>query len=167
MTKRSADVVLETIRDLCAQGEIATREAIRNATGLPMTTVDDRVSYLIDRDLVVRVRRGVFVLAPDWYPRRSIRKTMTADGAVTIEIGDQYILRLVAEENLALTCLPLRTQLARHHLMHDETAPRQLIVRPRTPGRDIKLTLLDDGRVQIEIGDCVVELAPNELRVLA
>lgn len=55
--------IFDTVCELHNLEQIVTREAVREATGLPLTTVDDRLAVLVDRGDILRVERGVFVPA--------------------------------------------------------------------------------------------------------
>lgn len=105
MTKRSStQVVLEALKDLYAQEQIATRETLAQVTGLTLSVVDDRVRALIDDGLAVRVQRGVFVPAETHPPARVISKMLLPDGTVKIDIGDQ-VLTLTPKEDRMLSQL--------------------------------------------------------------
>jgi hypothetical protein len=95
-------MVLDAIQDLHTKEQIVTRETLSAVTGLKMTIIDDRVSYLIDEGLVHRVQRGVFIPAPRHAPARIISKTVLPDGTIKIEIGDDHILTLTPRENRML-----------------------------------------------------------------
>ena len=68
--------MLEAIKDLHAQEQIVTRETLSDLTGLKLTVIDDRLSYLIDSGDIHRVQRGVFVPAPEHKPARIVSKTV-------------------------------------------------------------------------------------------
>ena len=105
MKKSNADLILEAIQDLHAQEQIVTRETLAEVCDLTMTTIDDRVAYLIDNGKVHRVQRGVFVPAPDHRPARMINKMILPDGTVKIEIGDDHVLTLTPREDRSLAAL--------------------------------------------------------------
>lgn len=100
--KSSTDMVLEAIHDLHAQEQIVTRETLTDITGLKLTVIDDRLSYLVDNGLIHRVQRGVFVPAPQHHPSRLITKTILPGGLVSIEIGDDHVIQLTPRENRML-----------------------------------------------------------------
>ena len=79
--------ILDTVQELHNLEQIVTREAVREATGLPLTTIDDRLATLVDRGEILRVERGVFVPAVRHPPARAISKTTLPDGSVKIEVG--------------------------------------------------------------------------------
>lgn len=100
MTKKpSTEVVLEAIEDLHSQEQIVTRETLSEVTGLKLTVIDDRISYLVDSGQIHRVQRGVFVPAPKHRPARIITKTILPGGMVSIEIGDDHVIQLTPREN--------------------------------------------------------------------
>lgn len=105
MKKSNTDIVLDAIKDLHAQEQIATRETLADLTGLKLTVIDDRVSHLIDNGLVFRVQRGVFVPAPEHRPMRIITKSVLPDGSSVIEIGDDHVVVLTPREARALGLL--------------------------------------------------------------
>ena len=74
--------ILDTVQELHNLEQIVTREAVREATGLPLTTIDDRLATLVDRGEILRVERGVFVPAVRHPPARAISKTTLPDGSV-------------------------------------------------------------------------------------
>jgi len=90
--------IFDTVCELHNLEQIVTREAVREATGLPLTTVDDRLAVLVDRGEILRVERGVFVPAVRHPPARPISKTTMPDGSVKIEIGD-VVLDLTPRED--------------------------------------------------------------------
>lgn len=92
MKRSNADIVLDAIQDLHSQEQVVTRETLADATGLKLTTIDDRVGHLIDHGLVNRVQRGVFVPAPQHQPARIITRSLCPDGSSVLEIGDQVIV---------------------------------------------------------------------------
>lgn len=99
--KSSSEIVLEAIKDLHAQEQIVTRETLSDLTGLKLTVIDDRLSYLIDSGDIHRVQRGVFVPAPEHKPARIVSKTVLPGGTVKIEVGDD-VLTLTPRENRML-----------------------------------------------------------------
>lgn len=100
--KSSTETVLEAVQDLHDQEQVVTRETLADITGLKLTIIDDRLSYLVDSGKIHRIQRGVFVPAPQHPPARLISKTMLPDGSVSIEIGDDYVVLLTPRENRRL-----------------------------------------------------------------
>lgn len=96
--------ILDTVQELHNLEQIVTREAVREATGLPLTTIDDRLATLVDRGEILRVERGVFVPAVRHPPARAISKTTMPDGSVKIEVGD-VVLELTPREDRHLAGL--------------------------------------------------------------
>lgn len=97
----STTQVLEAVRELHAKEQIATRETVAELTGLKLTIVDDRLSDLVDKELLRRVIRGVYVPVTQHPPARVICKRVLADGMVEIEIGSDVLL-LTPKEDRAL-----------------------------------------------------------------
>ncbi|WP_051237543.1 hypothetical protein [Ottowia thiooxydans] len=89
--KATRQLIWEAINDLFNQDQVVSREAIREATGLTMSKVDDNVSRLIEDEQIRRVKNGVFVPIPRYDPPRPVYGTMTTDGFFVLEIGDQVI----------------------------------------------------------------------------
>lgn len=99
MTKKTyTEQILDAIKDLHAQEQIATRETLADLTGLKQKVIDDAVSCLIDSGLVHRVQRGVFVPAPEHRPARLISITKLPCGIVKLEIGDDNVVTLTPRE---------------------------------------------------------------------
>lgn len=96
--------ILDTVQELHNLEQIVTREAVREATGLALTTVDDRLATLVDRGDITRIGRGVFVPAVRHPPARPISKTVLPDGSVKLEIGDE-VLTLTPREDRHLAAM--------------------------------------------------------------
>ncbi|MCM1958021.1 hypothetical protein NCZ17_01365 [Acinetobacter modestus] len=96
--KPNAETILEAIEDLHNQEQIVTRETLSQLTGLKLSIVDDRLSFLVDSGQIIRVQRGVFIPAPKHRPSRIMSKMVLPDGTVKIEIGDDQILTLTPRE---------------------------------------------------------------------
>ena len=90
--------ILDTVQELHNLEQIVTREAVKEATGLPLTTVDDRLATLVDRGDITRIGRGVFVPAVRHPPARPISKTVLPDGSVKLEIGDEVLTLTVGDD---------------------------------------------------------------------
>lgn len=93
--------ILDAVQDLHNTEQMVTREALRELTGLALTTIDDRLATLVDDGALIRKSRGVFVPAVQHPPARPISKTMMPDGTVKIEIGDT-VLELTPREDRML-----------------------------------------------------------------
>ena len=96
--KSNAETILEAIEDLHNQEQIVTRETLSQLTGLKLSIVDDRLSYLVDSGQIIRVQRGVFIPTPKHRVARLMSKMVLPDGTVKIEIGDDDILTLTPRE---------------------------------------------------------------------
>ena len=96
--------ILDTVQELHNLEQIVTREAVREVTGLALTTVDDRLAVLVDRGDITRIGRGVFVPAVRHPPARPISKTVLPDGSVKLEIGDE-VLTLTPREDRHLAAM--------------------------------------------------------------
>ena len=91
--KRStAETILEAIQDLHAREQVVTREILAEVTGLKLTTIDDRLGYLLDNGKIRRVQRGVFVPMEQHKPARPISRTLCPDGTTVLEIGDTVMI---------------------------------------------------------------------------
>lgn len=89
--KPNAQTILEAIEDLHNQEQIVTRETLASSTGLKLSIIDDRLSYLVDNGQIIRVQRGVFIPAARHRPSRIMSKTVLPDGTVKIDIGDDVL----------------------------------------------------------------------------
>jgi len=101
INKTTLQQILDTVQELHNLEQIVTREAVREVTGLALTTVDDRLAVLVDRGEITRIGRGVFVPAVKHPPARSISKTVMPDGSVKLEIGEE-VLTLTPREDRTL-----------------------------------------------------------------
>lgn len=91
--KRStAETILEAVQDIHAREQIVTRETLAELTGLKLTTIDDRLGYLLDNGRIRRVQRGVFVPMEQHKPARPISRTLCPDGTTVLEIGDTVMI---------------------------------------------------------------------------
>ena len=91
-TKSNAEIVLEAVQDLFAREQIVTRETLSELTGLKLTTIDDRLGYLLDNGRIRRVQRGVFVPLEQHKPARPISRTICPDGTTVLEVGDTVMI---------------------------------------------------------------------------
>lgn len=99
--RSTAEIVLEAVQDLHAREQIVTRETLSDVTGLKLTTIDDRLGYLVDNGKIRRVQRGVFVPMEQHKPARLITRTLLPDGTTVLEIGDA-VLQLSPRESRVL-----------------------------------------------------------------
>lgn len=85
-----SDQVLKAITDLCLTEptRMARRDAIVQATGLPLGVVDDHIKKLRHDERIRLVERGVYVLVPIPREDRAISATALPDGTFKLEIGD-------------------------------------------------------------------------------
>lgn len=120
INKTTLQQILDTVQELHNLEQIVTREAVREVTGLALTTVDDRLAVLVDRGDITRIGRGVFVPAVRHPPARPISKTVLPDGSVKIEIGD-VLLDLTPREDRHLAAMMAGSgqQLASIELGHE------------------------------------------------
>lgn len=88
----TAETILEAIQDLHAREQIVTRETLAEVTGLKLTTVDDRLGYLLDNGRIRRVQRGVFVPLEQHKPARPISRTLCPDGTTVLEVGEMVMI---------------------------------------------------------------------------
>lgn len=86
--RSNSQIILEAIEDLHSQEQIVTRTTLTDLTGLQLSIIDDRLSYLVDTGQIIRVQRGVFVPAIKHRTARMMSKTVLPDGTVSIEIGN-------------------------------------------------------------------------------
>lgn len=99
--KSTAEIVLEAVQDIHAREQIVTRETLAELTGLKLTTIDDRLGYLLDNGRIRRVQRGVFVPMEQHKPARLITRTLLPDGTTVLEIGDT-VMQLTPRESRVL-----------------------------------------------------------------
>jgi len=143
INKTTLQQILDTVQELHNLEQIVTREAVREATGLALTTVDDRLATLVDRGDITRIGRGVFVPAVRHPPARPISKTVLPDGTVKIEIGD-VLLDLTPREDRHLAAMMAggAAQLASIELGH-ESAVQIAALRMRVGRLEAELRGLD------------------------
>ena len=83
-------LVLDAVKTLHEQGKDCSRAAVMKATGLNMTTVDDRLKRLTLYEQIVRVARGQYAPARTFPAQRPIKITVGGDYwqvIWTIQIG--------------------------------------------------------------------------------
>lgn len=90
--KSSADAVLEAVHDIHAQEQIVTRETLSAHTGLKLSVIDDRLSYLVNEGVIHRVQRGVFVPAQTHRTARYVTRSLLPDGTTVLEVGDTVLV---------------------------------------------------------------------------
>lgn len=99
-TKSNAEIVLSAVQDLFAREQIVTRETLAELTGLKLTTIDDRLGYLVDTGKIRRVQRGVFVPMAQHKPARPISRTLCPDGTTVLEVGDTVMILTPRESRM-------------------------------------------------------------------
>ena len=99
-TKSNAEIVLSAVQDLFAREQIVTRETLAELTGLKLTTIDDRLGYLLDNGRIRRVQRGVFVPLEQHKPARPISRTLCPDGTTVLEVGDTVMILTPRESRM-------------------------------------------------------------------
>ena len=99
-TKSNAEIVLSAVQDLFAREQIVTRETLAELTGLKLTTIDDRLGYLLDNGRIRRVQRGVFVPMEQHKPARPISRTLCPDGTTVLEVGDTVMILTPRESRM-------------------------------------------------------------------
>lgn len=79
--------VLEAIRRMHGEGREATRTTLAEATGLHLTTIDDRLQLLVNEGEVGRASRGVYV--PTGFPAaRAVSVSLNPDGIAVVTMGE-------------------------------------------------------------------------------
>ncbi|HEY8356331.1 MAG TPA: hypothetical protein VIL30_02620 [Ramlibacter sp.] len=92
-TVSSTEQVYRSIVEHREMGRACSRATLRDATGLPLTIVDDRVKHLKN---VGRIRlaggvAGIFEPSEDRSEDRAISTTIMPNGRVKVEIGDTVL----------------------------------------------------------------------------
>ena len=59
--KNSTDVIFDAVVDLHNNEQIVTRTTLAAMLDLKIGIIDDRLSYLVDIEKIMRVERGVYV----------------------------------------------------------------------------------------------------------
>lgn len=95
-SKSTAEIVLEAIQDLHVREQIVTRETLAELTGLKLTTIDNRLGFLLDNGRIRRVQRGVFVPLEQHKPARPISRTLCPDGTTVLEVGEKTSKKVLA-----------------------------------------------------------------------
>ena len=95
--------ILECVRELAAGNLLATRAAIVELSGLRKSVVDDRLRVLVDDGHLLKVQNGCYELTRPYTTSRAMSKTITGDGFVKVEVGDQVLdLTPTEDRHLAL-----------------------------------------------------------------
>lgn len=102
----STERIFQSVRELRAMDQIATRETVAELTGLKLSVVDDRLRNLVDDGRLKRLLRGVYELVESFPEPRAISKTVLPSGAVVYDIGDE-VLTLSPQEARVLAELSM------------------------------------------------------------
>lgn len=97
-----ADMVLAAAKELHAHGQLVTREALMDVTGLKLTIIDDRVKHLTDVGLINKRQRGVYEPVEQFGQPRTIYHAILPGGMHKIEIGDDCVMTLSPQESRTL-----------------------------------------------------------------
>lgn len=101
-TRTTRQIISDAIQELHQQGQVVTREVLRDLTGLRLTIIDDHVSRMINVEGTVRrVRAGVFLPVTLMPEPRAVSVTDLPDGTSIIEIGE-IVARVYPIERRAL-----------------------------------------------------------------
>lgn len=95
--KNSTDAIFDAVVDLYNNEQIVTRTTLAAILDLKIGIIDDRLSYLVDIEKIMRVERGVYVPVIQHPVSRIMSKMVLPDGTVKIEIGDD-VLTLTPKE---------------------------------------------------------------------
>lgn len=95
--KNSTDAIFDAVVDLHNNEQIVTRTTLAAMLDLKIGIIDDRLSYLVDIEKIMRVERGVYVPVIQHPVSRIMSKMVLPDGTVKIEIGDE-VLTLTPKE---------------------------------------------------------------------
>lgn len=102
VARTTRQIICDVIQELHQQGQVITREVLRDLTGLRWTIIDDHVSRMINEDGTLRrVRAGVFLPVTPMPEPRAVSVTDLPDGTSIIEIGEM-VARLYPMERRAL-----------------------------------------------------------------
>lgn len=87
--RTTRQIICDAIQGLHQQGQVITREVLRDLTGLRLTIIDDHISRMIDVEGTLRrVRAGVFLPVIAMPEPRAVSVTDLPDGTSVIEIGE-------------------------------------------------------------------------------
>jgi len=98
MRRISSHMVLQAVEDLHDAGQLVTRDLLAEVTGASLREIDFRLKYLVEKQDVHRVRRGVYEPERHYVDARLISKTTLPDGTAKVEIGDDHVLTLTPRE---------------------------------------------------------------------
>lgn len=89
--------IWQAVLDLKNQGQVISRQRLRELTGFKFVHVDDHVSRWVDNGLLIRVLDGVYELPAPVIEPRAMSVTDLHDGTIKIEAGDQQMRVCVSE----------------------------------------------------------------------
>lgn len=95
--KNSTDAIFDAVVDLHNNEQIVTRTTLAAILDMKIGIIDDRLSYLVDIEKIMRVERGVYIPVIQHPVSRIMSKMVLPDGTVKIEIGDE-VLTLTPKE---------------------------------------------------------------------
>lgn len=101
----SLEEILSVMRELYAQHQVVTRDALITATGHKLHILDDHLKRLVEQGLASRLRSGVYVPVIEWGDPRAVTVTHLHGGMSTIEIGDEVLQLQPAERRLLASLL--------------------------------------------------------------
>lgn len=104
----STQAVLDAVCELWRLEQPATRETVADITGLKLSTVDDRLGFLVDDGQLKRVLRGHYIPVVVHPKSRNISKEILEDGTVLYEFSNDTgstVLKLTPKEDRTLAAL--------------------------------------------------------------
>lgn len=104
----STQAVLDAVCELWRMEQPATRETVAEITGLKLSTVDDRLGFLVDEEKLKRVLRGHYIPVINHPKARNISKEILEDGTVLYEFSSDTgstVLKLTPKEDRTLAAL--------------------------------------------------------------
>ena len=82
--------VLDALACLAGNGEVGTRKALAEATGVNLANLKDHLDALLESGHIERPERGIYRVV-DVQEVRAVTCTALPDGRVKLEIGDHLI----------------------------------------------------------------------------
>lgn len=82
--------VLEALESLEGSGEIGTRKALAEATGVNLVNLKEHLDALLESGHIERPERGIYRIV-NIQEARAVTCTALPDGRVKLEIGDNLI----------------------------------------------------------------------------
>ena len=99
--RRNREIVLQTIKDLCEHGLLASRIRVKEVSCLKQTIVDDHVARLKTDGQIRSLYNGVYEHV-DQTMDRAVSTTALPGGRMKVEIGDDVIFAMTPREQVAL-----------------------------------------------------------------